>query len=266
MKRLAELGPLAQLAYETDPTLIMEASGTPPDAWQARVLRMRPARLLLNCTRQAGKSRTVAAMAVDELLRGPALVLSVCPSERQSKLLIATVREIYEEIDTKLNDARQSTTHLELPNGAEMWALPSKEGNIRGFSAVSLLIIDEAARVPDDLYRAVRPMLAVSGGRLAVLSTPYGKRGFFFEAWTKGEGWERVRITAKECPRITPEFLAEEKRTLPDNWFQQEYMCEFADTEGAVFAYEDIQTALQSEAHPLFDAPVFQSESEALVI
>jgi hypothetical protein len=39
------------------------------------------------------------------------------------------------------------------------------QGTIRGFSAATLIVEDEAARVPDDLYFSVRPMLAVSGGR-----------------------------------------------------------------------------------------------------
>ena len=68
---------------------------------------------------------------------------------------------------------------------------------MRGFSGVSLLIIDEAARVPDDLYYAVRPMLTVSQGRLILLSTPHGRQGFFFEAWTKEKGWLKIKISAQ---------------------------------------------------------------------
>jgi hypothetical protein len=103
---------------------------------------------------------------------------------------------------------------MELANGSRIVSLPGDEQTIRGYSGVALLAIDEAARVPDDLYRAVRPMLAVSGGRLVCLSTPYGKRGWFFETWKGGSGWQRARITADQCPRITPEVLAEEERAI----------------------------------------------------
>ena len=101
---------------------------------------------------------------------------------------------------------------------------------MRGFSAVSLLLVDEAARVSDDLYMAIRPMLAVSEGTLWLMSTPFGKRGFFYEAWAHGGAeWERVRVPADECPRIPARFLEEEKATMGERWFRQEYLCEFVD-------------------------------------
>jgi len=113
-------------------------------------------------------------------------------------------------------------------------------------------VIDEAARVDDALYVAVRPMLAVSGGRLIALSTPYGKRGWFHDEWHNEANWQRVRVTAEECPRITKEFLAEERRALGDRYYRQEYGCDFVETVDAVFSFEDIQAARSSDIEPLF--------------
>ena len=77
--------------------------------------------------------------------------------------------------------------------GRGLSGLPGKEATLRGFSAVSLLIIDEASRVEDAVYKALRPMLAVGDGDLWLLSTPFGKRGFFYENWAGGrEDWVRV--------------------------------------------------------------------------
>jgi len=55
-----------------------------------------------------------------------------------------------------------------------------------------------------------------------LLSTPFGKRGFFYETWAngEGEGWHTVKITAKQCPRIPQDFLEEEQRALGEWWFQ----------------------------------------------
>jgi len=236
-----------------------------PDPWQRMVLRTKWKQLILNCCRQSGKTTVVAAAAIAEALQGPRLVLVVCPSERQSKRVIESAKTMYNAAVSPLREP-QSATHLVFPTGANMWALPSDEANIRGFSAVSLLIVDEAARVPDDLYNAVRPMLAVSGGRLACLSTPFGKSGFFHDAWTKGEDWTRVRLPATECARISPEFLESERRALPRSWYAQEYCCEFSDTEGAVFAYDDIEAALGSKSVPLFADDPFATESEKLIV
>ncbi len=96
-------------------------------------------------------------------------------------------------------------------------------------------------------------MLAVSGGRLMMLSTPYGKRGVFFEEWTGGEGWERYEVPARECPRISHEFLAEERRALPARVFRQEYECSFEETEDQVFSHELVSAAISEEVKPLFE-------------
>src|SRR5262249_44515775 len=123
-----------------------------------------------------------------------------------------------------------------LSNLSRVVCLPCKEETIRGFSRVSLLVIDEAARVPDDLYRAVRPMLAVSNGRLICLSTPYGQRGFFYDAWGhRRHDRGRVEVPAERIGRITPEFLAQERRAMGASWFRQEYGCSFESLEGLVY-------------------------------
>ena len=245
------MGILADAALALDPALILKRAGMPPDPWQARALRSRPERLLLNCSRQAGKTSVVAAAANDEaLLHAPSLVLLLSPSLRQSQELFRAVMKVQAGLGIRIDADAESTLRIELSNGSRIVALPGKEQTVRGYSAVGLLVIDEAARVSDDLYRAVRPMLAVSGGRLIALSTPFGKRGFFHTEWTEGERWERVKITAEECPRISREFLEEERRAMPASWFRQEYFCEFAETEGAVFAYDDVMAMLSDDVKP----------------
>jgi hypothetical protein len=114
------------------------------------------------------------------------------------------------------------------------------------------LIIDEASRVSDALYYSVRPMLAVSGGDIMLLSTPFGKRGFFFEEWTSGADWLKVKVTAYQCPRISREWLEAERKAIGEWWFAQEYLCEFVDTTDQVFTYEDVMRAVTSEVKPLF--------------
>jgi len=109
------------------------------------------------------------------------------------------------------------------------------------------LIIDEAAQVDDELYWSVRPMLAVSQGRIILLSTPFGKRGFFFKEWTASTSWKKIQITADQCPRISQDFLDEERAALGDWWFQQEYFGVFGDNLTSVFRWEDIQRAFAED-------------------
>jgi hypothetical protein len=186
------------------------------------------------------------------LLEAPALVLLLSPTERQSgELFKDKVLRLYNALGRPVPAVQESALRLTLANGSRVIALPGKEESVRCYSSVALLVVDEASRVVDSLYRSIRPMLAVSRGRLAALSTPFGKRGWFHEAWAGAEAWDRVRIRADECPRITPEFLAEERRALGDRWYRQEYECSFEDTIDALFSSEDIAAALNCDVQPL---------------
>jgi hypothetical protein len=209
--------------------------------------------LALLCSRQAGKSTVSAALALATAMQEPgSLVLLLSPSLRQSSELFRKVMDHYRHLQAPVPSQAESALRLELTNGSRLVSLPGTEGTVRGYSGVKLLVVDEASRVQNELYYAVRPMLAVSGGRLIALSTPFGKRGWFYQEYTEGEGWERVTITAYDCPRISQAFLEEERRTLPPLWFQSEYLCQFVDTVDQVFLSDHVHAALSSEVEPLF--------------
>ncbi len=231
----------------------MVQAGMTPDAWQAKLLRSTARRQIVCCSRQSGKSQTAAALALQTALVMPgSLTLLLSPSERQSgELFQDKVMRLYHAAGKPLKVTRETALQLTLANGSRIVGLPGTEGTIRGYSGVALLIVDEAARVPDSLYFAIRPMLSVSRGRLVALSTPFGKRGWFYEAWGGNQVWERVRITADQCPRIEAAFLEEERLALGERWFRQEYECSFEDTIDAVFAYTDIAAALKPGIEPL---------------
>ena len=85
-----------------------------------------------------------------------------------------------------------------------------------------------------------------------MLSTPAGRRGVFFEEWTEGIGWERYEVPASQVPRISKEFLKEERQALPARIFRQEYECSFEETDDQVFSHEDVTAAMSHEVTPLF--------------
>jgi hypothetical protein len=180
------------------------------------------------------------------------LILCLAPALRQSQELFGKVAQFYRSLERPVSPLAERKLSLELENGSRIVTLPGSEKTIRGFSGASLLIVDEASRVADELYFAVRPMLAVSGGALMMLTTPYGKRGIFYEEWTSGHGWERYEVPASECPRIPASFLEEEREALPSWVYRQEYGCSFEETEDQVFTHEMVERAVTSEVTPLF--------------
>jgi hypothetical protein len=216
--------------------------GLEPDPWQAQLLASDHQRVILNISRQAGKSTMSALIALHcALYRPESLILLLAPALRQSQELYGKVRHFYGEIAGAPETVQETALTMRLENGSRIISLPGNEKNIRGYSGAALLIVDEAARVEDALYYSIRPMLAVSGGRLLMLSTPYGKRGVFYDAWTGEEPWERYKITAGEVPRISEEFLLEERRSLGEWWYRQEYESEFGDTLFQIFSTETIE-------------------------
>jgi hypothetical protein len=207
------------------------------------------------CARQTGKSTVAALLALHTALyRSPALILLLAPALRQAQELFRSIRGLVGAVGEATGKIKEeSALRLEMVNGSRVVTLPGTEATIRGFSSVSLLIVDEAARVPDELYHSARPMLAVSGGRLVLLSTPYGKRGFFYREWVDGgTAWCRVSVPATGCPRIATSFLEAERAVLGEWWFRQEYLCEFVDPLDSVFQHADIEAALDPLVLPLF--------------
>jgi hypothetical protein len=226
-----------------------------PDERQTEVLLSGAKRGILNCTRQWGKSTVGAAMAVHRAYtRKGCTVLVASPSGRQSGELVMKAEAMLGVMGIPTQGDGNNDRSLELPNGSRIVGLPENPDKIRGFSAVSLLLIDEAAQVEEAMYLALRPMLAVSNGDLWLMSTPYGKQGFFYERWVHGgPGWLRFSVKATECPRISKEFLEEERGEMGAAFFAQEYMGEFVDNGSAVFGRDLVEAALDDDVEPLFE-------------
>ena len=254
MQDLKARAPARRPAVAEDRLEFANALGIVPDSWQQEFLRSDSPRVLLNCARQSGKSTMAGIVALHKSLVAPgSLVLILAPAERQAKELFSKVAEAYHALGHVIPAESYRKLGMELTNGSRIEALPGTEKTVRGFSGVDLLIVDEASRVADELYFSVRPMLAISGGRLMLLSTPYGKRGVFFEEWDRGEGWERYEVPAADCPRIRASFLEEERMALPAWIYRQEYECSFEETEDQVFSHDLVSAAITDEVTPLFE-------------
>jgi len=196
--------------------------GFEPRGWQVAALQSEAKRVLYNCTRQGGKSSVTAILALHNMLYNPgSATLVVSEAERQSKNMLKKIRAFYSALRRPERPIYESRTELQLPSGSFVVALPGTSGASRSFSGVSLLIIDEAARVMEEAINAATWW--VNGG----------------------DEWERHTATWNECPWISPEFIEHERARMPEAVFAQEYMCEFRETEESAFSYSDIERAFQ---------------------
>jgi hypothetical protein len=132
-------------------------------------------------------------------------------------------------------------------------ALPDGDPKtVRGYSAPSLIIEDEAAFVSDDTFEAILPMLAANpDGRIVLLSTPNLCFGHFHRIWFDGAGWEKYEVPSRDCPRISPRWLEERRRENPLS-FEREYECRFGSAEGSLFTPAMLDRMVAAD-FPIFD-------------
>jgi cytochrome c-type biogenesis protein CcmE len=227
-----------------NPVEFARSVGIDPDPWQGQILASEHPRKILCCGRQTGKSTVAAILAIHKALTRPgSTVLVVAPGERQAKLLFTKAASLYRQAGYPLPAHSERRTGLELSNGSIIEALPAVERTTRGYS-VDLLVVDEAAAVPDLDYHGILPALIATQGEQVLLSTPRGKRGFFHELWHSADDWQRVMVRSDEVGRIREEDLEVFRQSMPEAFYRQEFECAWLNTEGGLFSYDDIETAL----------------------
>ena len=238
----------AQERTALTPVEILRMADMEPDPWQTEVLGYQGDRLLLNCSRQSGKSTVAAAKSVGMLTAKPgAQVLMTAPSQRQSGELFRAASNLVVASGMEMNPEAWNKSTIELPDGGRIMAVPGTEQTIRGIPALDLLVIDEASRVFDELMVAVRPMIATTGGTIMALSTPAGQKGWFFEAAEGGSRgrWAYWKITADMCPRIKQDHLDEALEEMGQALFEQEYFCRFLLGDRQVFSLGAIDSVVR---------------------
>lgn len=249
--------------------------GFKPFDWQVEAMIPHP-RLILNCCRQAGKSTVISAKAVYRAKHFPkSLILLISPTERQSIELMKKIDDFMKSDPQQLELKVDNTFEKEFYNRSRIVALPGSEKSVRGFSAPSMIIIDEASRVTDEMFYALRPMMSGEDThtQLILMSTPFGKRGFFYQSWLSTQRWKRIEVSGRTeipekqfqkakkeegilawySPRHTKDFLEEEREAMGDWWYSQEYLCQFVEAQDNVFSYEDIMAALTDEEDDTFN-------------
>lgn len=257
-----DLGRLDDLAIGLKPSLLMrrlrDERGDPfaPDDWQAEFLDSTDLAILMLAFRQSGKTTAVGVKALHTALFEPGrLSLILSPTDRQSAIVLDRIKGFYQQLGGSLGEAtRQTETRLRFENGAEIVSLPGGNADqIRGFSNVRLLIIDEAARTDNALYAAVLPMLAEDGQFIAP-TTPAGRRGWFHREWTEGgEDWRRIRVPVDANRHVSDAKIAAARRRMTPSEFSVEYGLSFGGSEDALYPPELVEAAMDRNVR-LLDA------------
>jgi len=234
------------------------------DLWQQKALEHQ-GNMALRCGRQVGKSTVVSIKAHDFAAEHEnSTVLCISASQRQSSYIFEKIRGIFDTEDDKnleaaislfkgsksrnptfkemkkirdsssVYDVPPTQTKLILKNKSRIYSLPAGRTGflIKGLT-IDVLIADEAAYIAELVWNAVLPMLAVSRkargfGWVILLSTPFGKGGYFYNACHDDE-FLHIRVTSEQCPRIDKAFLLKERDRMTKAEYAQEYLADFID-------------------------------------
>jgi hypothetical protein len=203
------------------------------DKWQQEVLDYQ-GNITLRTGRQVGKSVVISEKAALFAKQNDNTVtLIIAASQRQSSLLFEKVRGNLERMNAHFSEP-PTLTRIKLTNGSRIYCLPAGRTafSIRGYT-VDMLIADEAAYIPEAVWNAVIPMIAVSRqtkkfGYVVLLSTPFGKGGYFHSSFTDPD-FRQWHVNSEDCPRIPKDFLHKEKQRMTKAEYRQEYQGEFTD-------------------------------------
>jgi phage FluMu gp28-like protein len=209
-----------------------------PFPYQIKLLED-PSKLIIACAaRRTGKSLVIGNKALWFAFSHPGTsTLIVAATQRQSILMFDKLLD-YVQSSPLLEESvvRKTRTLISFTNGSQITALPcGKNGRtIRGMNA-HLTIVDEASFVPDDVILSVMmPMLATTDGTVIMISTPWDKSSFFYQAFNTPI-WSKYKFRTSENPLVRKEFLEQQREMLGEKRFRQEYMAEFVDDESTYF-------------------------------
>ena len=212
--------------------------GLEPFPYQQTFLDDQSKRILVCAGRQVGKSLITAVKALWFALSHPSTkTLIVSATQRQSML---TFRKIIDYVESSKyvhpSIVRKTQTMIVFRNRSEIHALPCGPSgkSLRG-STAHLIIIDEAAYVPENVITEVAmPMLSTTGGTMIMISTPARRDHFFFRAFTS-PSWTKYQFKSSDNPLISADFLKAQREQIGEAQFRQEFLAEFVDEETTYF-------------------------------
>lgn len=219
-----------------------------PYKYQNDLLNCKSKRIVAVWGRQSGKTTCIALKVIHfAYTHKGVIVIIVSKGLRQSMIMFGAVSHFVLGNDIlRKSIVRYTRTQIRLKNGSQILALPcSSDGaNLRGHTA-DMVIMDEAAFMPETVIsQVIFPMLATTNGTSIMLSTPWGRNHIFYRSYSNPNFWVQ-RVMSKDCPRITQEFLDEQRNLIGKLRYEIEYEAKFLEDQNALFTQDMIRGCIE---------------------
>lgn len=201
--------------------------------------------------RQVGKSLACAIKAIHKAFSERSKVLVVSSSLRQSGLMFSTIRQFIAESELLRGSLVDDTkTYIKLSNGSELWCLPDSPAQIRGFSGVSVVIVDEANFCSQELLRAVQySLLTTPDSQLFMISSPWSTEHWFYRYFQDGQGKKDPAIasfhyTYEASPLIQKDYVERMRDKITEEEYKTEILGEWIGDEDAYLDYGLVESCV----------------------
>ena len=193
--------------------------------------------------RRTGKSYAAAILAFAKLLEPGQQVMVVAPNFSLSSIIWDYVTDLIKNLEIEVDRFNQKDKVVKLINGSVFRLLSANNRDSLVGRAANLLIVDEAAIIPNDEYftRDLRPALSTfDDSRCLWISTPRGKGNYIYSYFLRGDDneypdWRSSIHTWRSNPLLSEQDVSEARRTITKALFLQEYECEWTTTESQIY-------------------------------
>lgn len=203
--------------------------------------------LVLCWSRQCGKSVFAEIMLLEYMLTRPGTFSAyVSPTFSLGKKVFSEMLKLLNQTGMiRRSNAGDLTIETINDSTLKFFSIESAQ-SIRGHTVSGILIIDEAAYLPDALpngeepwANVLYPLTKARNPKVLVISTPAGRRGFFWDFWNRAEKGEKglacLKRTIMDDDLATPEQVEDLRSSMPEAAFRQEFMVEFMDDSVSYF-------------------------------
>lgn len=193
-------------------------------------------RVVVKSKRQCGKSILCEILLLKYCLEKRCTSIMISPTLNQS-------RKVFKDIVTMLSGSgaiannNASLLTLDFVNGSSiLFKSAEQRESLRGFSVDGILIIDEAAYVPNDIFETVFPFCDANNAPMLVVSTPLFKNGTFYDLYINENNITFDWSQYDTSQFLSPDRLEYYRTTLSENKFKTEYLGQFIEDGGYVFS------------------------------
>lgn len=197
-------------------------------------------RAVVKARRQCGKTILAIILLIKYALERKCTSVLIEPTQAQARRVFKQINDCLDGSGA-ITSANATLLTMEFANGSMiLFKSAEQKDNLRGFTVDGLLVIDEGAFIPDDIYHILYPCTDAHNAPILIISTPLFQSGEFYNLYESGKGENNSVKSYDWATYDTSKYLSKEKleyyrQTVAPLKFQSEYLGQFISEGSYIF-------------------------------